>query len=57
MDRCGEIWEGFILKMLMDLKNEAMINHLKEGDYIRNIWQEYMCHLVNNEFLDLLFQI
>ena len=37
VDRYGDIWGGFILKTLMDLKNEAMavgepmINHLKEG--------------------------
>jgi hypothetical protein len=43
IDRYGDIWGGFILKTLMDLKNDAMavgepmINHLKEGDYIRNI--------------------
>jgi len=63
VDRYGDIWGGFILKTLMDLKNESMaigepmINHLKDGDYIRNIWQEYVCHLINDEFLHLLFQV
>lgn len=63
VDRYGDIWGGFILKTLMDLKNEAMavgepmITHLKEGDYSRNIWQEHTCHLINDEFIDLLFQI
>lgn len=63
VDRYGDIWGGFILKALMDLKNEAMalgepmINHLKEGDYTRNIWQEHACHLINDEFLDLLHQV
>lgn len=63
VDRYGDIWGGFILKTLMDLKKEAMavgepmITHLKEGDYSRNIWQEHICHLVNDEFIDLLFQI
>jgi len=63
VDRYGDIWGGFILKTLMDIKNEAMtigepmINHLKESDHIRNIWQEHVCHLINSEFLDLLFQV
>lgn len=63
IDRYGDIWGGFILKMLMDLKGDAlavgepMIHHLKEGDYARNIWQEHVCHLVNDEFLELLFAV
>lgn len=63
VDRYGDIWGGFILKTLMDLKGESMalgepmIHHLKEGDYTRNIWQEHICHLLNDEFLDLLSQI
>ena len=63
VDRYGDIWGGFILKTLMDLRNESMaigepmINHLKDGDYIRNIWQEHVCHLINDEFLHLLFQV
>ena len=60
VDRYGDIWGGFILKTLMDLNGdsmavgEPMINHLKEGDYTRNIWQEHVCHLINDEFLDML---
>jgi len=63
VDRYGDIWGGFILKTLMDLKGEAMalgepmINHLKEGDFTRNIWQEHICHLVNDEFVDLLLTV
>ena len=63
VNRYGDIWGGFILKTLMDLKKEAMaigqpmINHLKKGDYTKNIWQEHMSHLVNDEFLDLLLQV
>jgi hypothetical protein len=63
VDRYGDIWGGFILKTLMDVKNEAMVvgepmvNHLKEGDYMRNIWQEHICHLINDEFLDMLSQV
>lgn len=63
VDRYGDIWGGFILKTLMDLKNEAMavgepmINHLKEGDFKRNIWQEHVCHLINDEFIELLLSV
>ena len=60
IDRYGDIWGGFILKTLMDLKGELMaagglvIRHLKEGCYERNIWQEHTCHLVNDEFLSIV---
>ena len=60
IDRYGDIWGGFILKTLIDLKGDAlavgepMIEHLKEGDYVRNIWQENLCHQANDEFLRLL---
>jgi hypothetical protein len=60
VDRYGDIWGGFILKTLMDLKGDAMavggpmIRHLRDGNYLRNVWQEHVCHLVNDEFLDLL---
>jgi len=33
---------------------KKMIRHLKEGSYERNIWQEHICHLVNDEFLAIL---
>ncbi|WP_119389755.1 hypothetical protein [Taklimakanibacter lacteus] len=60
VDRYGDIWGGFILKTLMDLKGDRMttggpmIRHLKEGSFQRNIWQEHICHLVNDEFLEIL---
>ena len=60
IDRYGDIWGGFILKMLMDRKGEVMtaggpmIAHLKAGDQQRNSWQEHICHLVNDEFIDLI---
>lgn len=62
IDRYGDIWGGFILKVLMDKRGEAMaaggpmIRHLKEGNVQRNTWQEHICHLVNDEFLDLLHE-
>lgn len=60
IDRYGDIWGGFILKTLMDIRGdvmavgEPMVRHLKEGNGQRNIWQEHICHLVNEEFLELL---
>ncbi len=60
VDRYGDIWGGFILKTLMDLRGDnmtvgaPMINHIKDGDFQRNIWQEHLCHLLNEEFIDFL---
>jgi hypothetical protein len=60
IDRYGDIWGGFILKTLIDIRGDGlavgapMITHLKEGDYVRNIWQENLAHQVNDEFLRLL---
>jgi len=33
---------------------EPLIDHLKEGDHVRNMWQENLAHQVNDEFLDVL---
>lgn len=60
LDRYGDIWAGFILKILMDRRGDLMsvgdpmIVHLKEGNLQRNIWQEHIGHLVNNEMIELL---
>lgn len=60
IDRYGDIWGGFILKTLMDLQGDLMavggpmIRHLKEGSYERNLWQEHLSHLVNDEFLSII---
>jgi reversibly glycosylated polypeptide len=60
IDRYGDIWGGFILKTLMDIKGDLMsageplIRHLKEGSHQRNMWQEHICHLVNDEFLAII---
>jgi hypothetical protein len=62
IDRYGDIWGGFILKTLMDIRGDAMaaggpmIRHLKEGNFQRNIWQEHICHLVNDEFIEILLR-
>ncbi len=60
VDRYGDIWGGFTLKTLMDLRGELMsvggpmIRHRKEGSFERNIWQEHLAHLVNSEFLSII---
>jgi len=57
VDRYGDIWGGFILKSLMDLRGDRMavgaplIRHAKEGSYVTNIWQEHLGHLLNDEFI------
>lgn len=62
VDRYGDIWGGFILKVLMDKRGESMavggpmIRHRKDGNVPRNTWQEHLCHLVNDEFIDLLHE-
>ncbi len=61
VDRYGDIWGGFILKTLMDLRGDLMsvgapmVRHLKdEANLCRNIWQEHIGHLLNDEFIDLV---
>jgi len=60
IDRYGDIWGGFITKALMDHCGDEfavgapMITHLKEGNSLRNVWQEHICHLVNDEFVALV---
>ncbi len=60
IDRYGDIWGGFILKTLIDIRGDGlavggpMVDHLKAGDYVRNIWQENIAHQLNDEFLALL---
>jgi hypothetical protein len=62
VDRYGDIWCGFILKTLMDLRGDAMavggplVDHLIEGNNPKNIWKEHICHLVNDEFVGILMQ-
>lgn len=59
IDRYGDIWGGFILKMLIDRQGDVMsvgapmIAHRKAGDMVRNIWQEHIAHLVNCEAIEL----
>jgi hypothetical protein len=44
----------------MDIKGDAMaaggpmIRHMKEGNFQRNIWQENICHMLNDEFIAIL---
>jgi NAD(P)-dependent dehydrogenase (short-subunit alcohol dehydrogenase family) len=60
IDRYGDIWGGFVLKLLLDVRGDALaigeptIHHRKEGSTERNAWQEHLAHLVNDEMIDLL---
>ncbi len=62
IDRYGDIWGGFILKILMDIAGHRMavgspmIRHNKIHGYERNLWQEHITHFVNDEFIDLLLE-
>jgi Reversibly glycosylated polypeptide len=63
INRYGDIWGGFILKMLMDLREELMsvgkpmVYHLRVGSVEENTRKEHLGQLVNEEFLDLLDEI
>jgi hypothetical protein len=60
IDRYADIWGGFILKTLMDVRGDwmsvgaPMIYHSKEGSFTRNLHQENLCHIANDEFLAVL---
>ena len=60
IDRYGDIWGGFLLKMLVDRRGDTlsvgapMIGHRKAGDMLRNIWQEHVAHFVNAELIGLM---
>lgn len=60
IDRYGDIWAGYILKTLLDIRGDRMsvggplVRHLLTGPMQRNIRREHIGHLVNEEFLDIL---
>ena len=60
LDRLGDIWAGYILKTLMDIRGERMsvggplVRHLRIGPLQQNLRREHLGHLVNEEFIDLL---
>ena len=60
IDRYGDIWGGFLLKRLMDIKGDPItvgspvINHLNTGNYLKNIWQEHLAHLINDELIKII---
>jgi len=62
IDRYGDIWAGFILKTLMDIRGDQMsvgapmVRHLREEPYQNNIVKEHLGHMVNEEFIELLLQ-
>ena len=60
IDRFGDIWGGFVLKLLMDKAGdtltigEPLVFHVLPGYVTQNIVKEHICNLVNREFIDLL---
>lgn len=60
IDRYGDIWGGYICKMLIDIKGDALsvgkplIYHHKDSNLHKNIMQEHYSHIVNLQFCDLI---
>ena len=60
IDRYGDIWAGYILKTLMDIRGDLMtvggplVHHQREGGSAANAAREHLAHLVNEEFVALL---
>lgn len=60
LDRYGDIWSGFVLKILMDIRGDKMsvggplVHHSREAPYLNNVAAEHLGHLVNDEFLDFV---
>lgn len=63
VNRYGDIWAGFILKRLMDIRGDCMsvggpmVRHDREGPWLENIAAEHLASLVNQEFIDLIVGI
>lgn len=62
INRFGDIWGGFILKLLMDRRGESLsvgpplVHHLKIGRADENARKEHLGHLVGDEFIAVLDQ-
>lgn len=63
IDRYGDIWAGFLLKTLMDVRGDVMsaggpmVFHSREAKYEGNLPKEHLAHLVNEEFLEILEEL
>jgi hypothetical protein len=60
LDRLGDIWSGYILKRLADIRGDLvtlgqpLVEHVKLGDTIREARAEHYGHLLENYFYDLI---
>lgn len=60
IDRHGDIWGGFVLKTLMDLRGDRMgvgaplVDHAREAPFEANVPKEHLAHLVSDELVALL---
>jgi hypothetical protein len=62
INRYGDIWAGFILKRMMDIRGHRLsvggpiVKHHREGPYLKNVSSEHLAGLVNEEFIDLILR-
>jgi hypothetical protein len=60
VNRYGDIWAGFLLKVLIDLRGDSMsvggplVHHLRQGPVEHNARKEHLAHLMQDEFLELV---
>lgn len=60
LDRFGDIWSGYILKRLTDIRGDVItignpaVTHTKAGNTVRETQVEHFGHLLENYFYDLV---
>lgn len=60
INRYGDIWGGFLLKKLMDIKGDfftagaPIIRHNNSNGYLQNIKHEHLAHMVNEELIKII---
>lgn len=62
INRMGDIWAGFILKRMMDIRGDRLsvggpiVKHYREGPHVKNAASEHLAILVNEEFIDVILR-
>lgn len=60
LDRFADMWSGYILKRLMDIKGDVMtfgapvVEHTKEGDLNKELVGEYVGNIMYRDFRDIV---
>jgi len=60
LDRFGDMWAGYILKKLIDIKGDIMtfgapvVEHLKEGELNKELVGEYVGNMMYRDFRDIV---